>query len=117
MLHIKSSFLSLLLQKKIDNDDDGLLHLLFHYVPALGNLYHTIMYMLEMHFFTSFKIPKVTYPKKKIMGFEGLPKQPRLPPEILAFSSVFQVCFKCVGFFLSFYCIQVDTAYYLDTLS
>ena len=33
------------------------------------------------------------------MGFEGLPKQPRLPPEILAFSSVFQVCFKCVIFF------------------
>ena len=33
------------------------------------------------------------------MGFGGLPKQPRLPPEILAFSSVFQVCFKCVRFF------------------
>ena len=33
------------------------------------------------------------------MGFGGLPKQPRLPPEILAFSSVFQVCFKCVNFF------------------
>ena len=33
------------------------------------------------------------------MGFGGLPKQPRLPPEILAFSSVIQVCFKCVNFF------------------
>ena len=35
------------------------------------------------------------------MGFGGLPKQPRLPPEILAFSSMFQVSFKCVNFFLS----------------
>ena len=42
------------------------------------------------------------------MGFEGLPKQPRLPPEILAFSSVFQVCFKCVNFFyLSYILILV----------
>ena len=36
---------------------------------------------------------------KKIMGFGGLPKQPRLSKEILAISSVFQVCFKCVNFF------------------
>ena len=37
--------------------------------------------------------------QKKIMGFGGLPKQPRLSKENLAFSSVFQVCFKCVNFF------------------
>ena len=37
--------------------------------------------------------------QKKIMGFGGLPKQPRLSKEILAISSVFQVCFKCVNFF------------------
>ena len=45
------------------------------------------------------KLPCKCKAQKKIMGFEGLPKQPRLPPENLAFSSVFQVCFKCVNFF------------------
>ena len=44
------------------------------------------------------------------MGFGSLPKQPTLSKEIWAFSSVFQVCFKCVIFFyLS--CISIYLLY------
>ena len=50
------------------------------------------------HFGLANSVVSVKPPPPK-MGFGGLPKQPRLPPEILAFSSVFQVCFKCVNFF------------------